>query len=152
MYSPSGFSGEAVQSISPFGFGLLTRLPPPRHRHTHTQTDIRTSQRLEGTLNDAALVHPGSPLTPRPLSLSPLPLPPFLLPLFSPLTDPRGGIAGYELERQEREHPGERYVTFEKHPHPVAFVTHSTLGKYTRPLHHRKPHMLSRTREHDTLV
>ncbi len=51
----------------------------------------------------------------------------FLPPTFfsSPFADPRGGIAGYEHERQEREHPGERYVTF-KHIHSLSLChTHS---------------------------
>lgn len=44
---------------------------------------------------------------------------------FSPFSGPRGGISGHEHERQEREHPGERYVTF-KHPPPVTLSP--TLG------------------------
>lgn len=63
-----------------------------------------------------------------PCALCPLSsfLPPSLPPFFfSPFSDPRGGITGHEHERQEREHPGERYVTF-KHPHPITLSP--TLG------------------------
>lgn len=135
--------GSPGRLFNPFHRGLTlmspARLPKTRHlsrctqdQHTHTKPSAGRS--LEGMLNDAALVHPSSPLTPCPLSSLWSFLPPSLLPFsFSHFADSRGGIAGNEHERQEREHPGERYATF-KHTHSLSLchaITHTCINTTT---------------------
>lgn len=134
-----GSLAKAVRSISArVDFNERSQTPADfattldRCRHTQTHPPLITAP-PEGALNDAVLVHPNSPLT---RALCPLmsSFPPSLPCLLSssPLADPGGGIVGYELERQEGEHPGERYVTCKHPPLPPRHFCHTHLAKRAR--------------------
>lgn len=159
--------GSLARLFNPFHHGL-TLMSPARllqtchhsrctqDRPARTQTNICTSQHhtpLEGMLNDAALLHPNSPLTPCPLS-SPFfpPLPPSSSSSF-PSQIPEGASLAMSL-KDKKENTLGRGTSPSNTPIPRCFVTHthSHLGKYTHSLHHRKRHMLSWPREHDTLM